>query len=190
MNKINRKVEYALIALKHMRAKAPGELTTAKEVSALYGSPFDATARAMQVLAQKGVLKSEHGAHGGYQITRDLGRVSLYELIETILGPVEVAKCLHEAEGSCEIRETCNIVSPVHALNRRLVDFYKALAVGELLAGPYGQRQERPAAPPAARAAAGAALSAAAGVDEGLAPRAVPSAGSVAGSGAVEALRG
>jgi Rrf2 family protein len=135
MNRINRKVEYALIALKHMRARAPGELTSAKEISALYGSPFDATARALQVLAQKGVLKSEQGAHGGYQITRDLSRVSLYELIEMILGPVGVAKCLHEGEGACEIRGTCNIVSPVQALNRRLVDFYKGLSVGELLAG-------------------------------------------------------
>lgn len=140
MNKINRKVEYALIALKHMRAKAPGELTTAKEVSALYGSPFDATARALQSLAQRGVLKSEQGAHGGYQIMRDLSRVSFYELVEIVLGPVEVAKCLHDGENACEIRGTCNIVSPVQALNRRLVDFYRGLSVGELLGVTSGAR--------------------------------------------------
>lgn len=135
MNKINRKVEYALIALKHMRAKAPGELTTAKELSSIYGSPFDVTSRVLQVLAQKGVLKSEQGAHGGYQITRDLSRVSLYQLVEMILGPILVAKCLHQDDGEvgCEIRGTCNIVSPVQTLNRKLADFYRGLSVAELL---------------------------------------------------------
>ena len=81
MNKINRKVEYALIALKHMRGKAPGELTSAKEISSIYGSPFDVTARVMQVLTQKNILRSEQGAHGGYQITKDLNRVSVYDLM-------------------------------------------------------------------------------------------------------------
>lgn len=135
MNKINRKVEYALIGLKHMRAKAPGELTSVKEISLLYGCPFEVTSRVMQRLAQKGLLRSEQGAHGGYQITRDLNRVSFYELTEMILGPVAVAKCMHEEEGEspCEIRGTCNIVSPLQTLNRRLAEFYRGLTLAEIL---------------------------------------------------------
>jgi Rrf2 family protein len=134
MNKINRKVEYALIGLKHMRSKQPGELTTAKEICSLYGSPFDATSRVLQVLAQRGILRSEQGAHGGYQLTKDLNRVSLYDVVEMITGPIGVAKCLHEDEGvGCDIRETCNIVSPVTNLNRRLADFYRSVMVAEIL---------------------------------------------------------
>lgn len=148
MNKLNRKIEYALIGLKHMRSKAPGELTTVKEISQIYGCPFDATSRVMQVLAQKGVLKSEQGAHGGYMITRDLNRVSFYDLSEWVLGPVAVARCLHDDEESpCDIRRTCNIITPVQALNRKINEFYKALTVAELLDG--GRRavlQESPAA--------------------------------------------
>lgn len=150
MNRINRKVEYALIGLKHMRNKPPGELTTVKEISSLYGSPFDATSRVMQILAQKGVLRSEQGAHGGYQITKDLARVSFYEIMEIILGPVAVAKCLHEEQGgesACEIRETCNIVSPVAALNRKLIEFYRSLTVAELLEPrgyQYHQQHQQP----------------------------------------------
>lgn len=146
MNKINRKVEYALIGLKHMRNKSPGELTTVKEISGLYGCPFDATSRVMQILAQKGILRSEQGAHGGYQITRDLGRVSFYEILEWILGPMAVAKCLHEdTDSTCEIRGTCNIVSPVITLNRKIVEFYKSLTVAELLDPRQGSGQGRAA---------------------------------------------
>jgi Rrf2 family protein len=134
MNKINRKVEYALIGLKHMRGKAPGQLTTANELTLHYGTPFDATSRVLQVLVQKGVLRSEQGAHGGYMITKDLSRVSFHELSEMILGPLAVARCLHEdGESGCEIRETCNIISPVQTLNRRLNEFYRSLSVADLL---------------------------------------------------------
>ena len=135
MNKINRKVEYALIGLKHMRSKAPGELTTVKELTTLYGCPFDVTSRVMQTLVQKGILRSEQGAHGGYQLLKDLARVSFYDLTEMLLGPVAVAKCIHgeASESPCEMRGTCNIVSPVQALNRRLSEFYKGLMLAELL---------------------------------------------------------
>jgi Rrf2 family protein len=134
MNKINRKLEYALMALKHMRAKQPGELTTVKEICAAHGAPFDATSRVLQILAQKEVLRSEQGAHGGYQITKDLSRISLLELMEWIVGPVEIARCIREGgTTACEIREACNIVSPVAALNRKLSDFYKNLSISELI---------------------------------------------------------
>ncbi len=145
MNKINRKVEYALIALKHMRAKAPGELTAAKEISTLYGCPFDVMSRVLQALGKRGLVRSEQGAHGGYQISRDLAKVSFYELNEMLLGPVAVAKCLHEEAGepSCEMRGKCNIVSPVTTLNRKLIEFYRGLSLAELLDPRHASVQSR-----------------------------------------------
>ena len=133
MNKINRKVEYALSALKHMSSKRPGELTTVKEICNAYGCPFDATSRVMQVLAHKKFLKSEQGAHGGYQILRDLTKVSMYDLIESIVGPVGIAKCLQNEQHTCDLAQQCNIVSPINFLNDQLVSFYKGINIHSLL---------------------------------------------------------
>ncbi len=133
MNKINRKLEYALMALKHMSQKIPGELTSAKEVSDSFHTPFDATARVMQQMAQKGgILRAEYGANGGYQITKDLAKVSIHDLLEVIEGPTALVKCLHK-EAPCEIQGTCNIVSPVTTLNTKLTEFYKSLSLKDLL---------------------------------------------------------
>jgi len=120
------------MALKVMAAKRQGELTSAKEVVEQTGCPFDATARVMQQLGQKGILRSEHGAHGGYVLVRDLSKISLLDLSEIVLGPIAVAKCLHN-ESDCELVSSCNIVSPVNNLNRKLIEFYQNLSVGELL---------------------------------------------------------
>ncbi len=135
MNKINRKLEYALIALKYMTGKIPGELTSAKEVSDSFKTPFDATARVMQLMAQKGILRAEYGASGGYQINKDLAKVSVHDLVEMIDGPTALVKCLSKEDKSyaCEIQGTCNIVSPVTQLNHKLTEFYRRLSLKELL---------------------------------------------------------
>ncbi len=135
MNKIHRKLEYALISLKHMNQKRPGELTTVKEICQKYSTPFDATARVMQQMVQGKFLKSEQGAYGGYLIQRDLSKLSLRELIDNVVGPVEVTKCISEssAGSTCEIRETCNIMTPIFSLNEKLIRFYEEINILDLL---------------------------------------------------------
>lgn len=129
---MNRKVEYALMALKFMSQKYAGQLTTVKEICQSTGIPFDATSRVMQQMAQKGILKSEQGAHGGYLIVRDLTKISFYEVAETILGPIEMVRCAG-GHSDCEFLSKCNVQLPLQNFNVRLVEFYKTLAVADLL---------------------------------------------------------
>jgi Rrf2 family nitric oxide-sensitive transcriptional repressor len=138
MKKVNRKLEYSLMALRHMSQKIPGELTTAKEVADSYHAPFDVTSRVMQLMAQKGLLKSEQGAFGGYQITKDLAKVTLDDLISIIEGPTKIAKCMHK-EDPCEIQSSCNIISPIHNLNQKLTEFYQSVSLKDLLLSSRGQ---------------------------------------------------
>lgn len=135
MFKINRKIEYAVIALKHMYEKYPGELTSVREVCRIYGSPFDVTSRVMQVMAHGGILKSEHGPLGGYLIMTDLNRISLLELAEMILGPVKVVNCLMDDDDPhCDMTATCNIIAPITALTEKIKEFYASLSLRELIA--------------------------------------------------------
>ncbi|MCB0420463.1 MAG: Rrf2 family transcriptional regulator [Bdellovibrionales bacterium] len=132
MSRINRKVEYSLMALQFISEKPLGQLASAKEVAEITGSPFDATARVMQILAQKGILKSEQGSRGGYLLVRDLATVSYHELMECILGPTAIVKCINDKH-ACEIDATCRIKAPLFKLNDRLVSFYKGISIKELL---------------------------------------------------------
>lgn len=136
MNKIHRKVEYALISLRHMKQKEPGQLTTVKEICRTYGSSFDATSRVLQMMVQKGLLKSEQGAQGGYQIQKDLRKVNLHDLIEMVVGPIHVVKCLDTQAGSCDMSASCNVIAPLAYLNNQIIDFYKSINVDHMLSVP------------------------------------------------------
>ena len=53
MLKMNRKVEYALIALKYVAYEDPDKLVSVKEICEKYRTPFDVTSRVMQLLVKQ-----------------------------------------------------------------------------------------------------------------------------------------
>ncbi len=136
MNKIHRKVEYALISLRHMKQKEPGQLTTVKEICRSYGCSFDATSRVLQKMVQKGLLKSEQGAQGGYLIQKDLRKVSLLDLIEYVIGPISIVKCLDSGKGDCDMENSCNVIAPLAYLNDQLIQFYRGINIDSMLSVP------------------------------------------------------
>lgn len=133
MFKINRKIEYALIALKHMSAKSPGQLTSAKEICDMYRTPFDPTSRVLQLMAQNGILRAEQGAHGGYQITKDLSKVTLGNLSDLITGPIEIASCFHGDYSHCELNSSCSVIGPMLNLNEKISALFDTMKVSELI---------------------------------------------------------
>ena len=133
MFKINRKLEYALISLRHMSAKSPGQLTSAKEVCDIYRTPFDPTSRVLQIMAQHGIVHAEQGVKGGYQVIKDLSKVSMRELSDMIIGPIEIANCFHGNYSTCEINHTCHIIAPMLNLNDHIKKLFDKMSVSELI---------------------------------------------------------
>ena len=143
------------MALQHMSDKGAGELTSAKEICALYKAPFDVTSRVLQILTQNQILKSEHGAHGGYLIQKDLARLTLLDLSEMILGPVQVANCLHDGahrgvskktkseDHGCDQLSHCNIITPLVKLNDQIKTFYNTISIKNLLLSRSSKKMPR-----------------------------------------------
>lgn len=133
MFKINRKIEYALIALKYMSHKMPGQLTSAKELCDIYKTPFDPTSRVLQIMTQRGILQAEQGAKGGYQIVKDLSQVSVKELSDMIIGPIEIANCIHRGYSNCEITTQCHIIAPMLNLNEKINNMFADMRITDLI---------------------------------------------------------
>lgn len=145
MLKVNRKVEYGLVALKNMQAKPPGQLTSVREICDQYGTPFDPMAHVMRMLCTAGLVESAQGAHGGYRVIADLARYNVADFIELIDGHLALTECMKpEEECRCSLTNRCNIVSPMHALHNHLIFFLRSISIQDLL-------QDTP--PPAADAA-------------------------------------
>jgi Rrf2 family protein len=132
MFKIHKKVKYALIALKYMSSREPGELTTAKEVCTQFDIPFDPTARVLQLMAQHGVLKAEQGAHGGYRLVGDLDKLTIYSLSQMVVGGLAVSDCASE-KGACGQMHACVLKGAMAKLNAAIVKAFKGVSVREMI---------------------------------------------------------
>ncbi|MCM8529982.1 MAG: Rrf2 family transcriptional regulator [Lentisphaeraceae bacterium] len=132
MFKINKKVEYAMMALRHIYLKESIELTSVKEICEKYGTPFDVTSRSMQKMVSGGVLKSEKGAHGGYSLQMDLAEINFLDFMEMVVEPLSLVNCV-ESESNCSMASSCNIISPLVNLNKRMRDFFRTISLKEVM---------------------------------------------------------
>jgi Rrf2 family transcriptional regulator, nitric oxide-sensitive transcriptional repressor len=134
MLKVNRKVEYGLVALKHMASKPAQQLTSVRELCDQYGTPFDPLAHVLRLLSTAHVVESEQGAHGGYRLVGDLTRFSVAEFIELIDGQLALTECIKaDEECRCKMMDRCNIVSPMHNFHNHLIQYLRSISVHDLL---------------------------------------------------------
>lgn len=131
MIKISKKVEYSLMILKHFEEAQGTDLITARQICDAYHTPFDTTAKVMQVMNNAKILGSIKGANGGYSLTKNLSEINYLELTELIEGKKLAPTC---SDMNCSLLSSCNISSPVQKLNSKLTDFFQELSIKDLLA--------------------------------------------------------
>ena len=77
MLKITRKVEYALIALRHLQQNKKGTLSSSKEIADKYDIPKELLAKVLQNIVKNKVLTSTKGPYGGYKIATDPSKINM-----------------------------------------------------------------------------------------------------------------
>jgi Rrf2 family protein len=78
----------ALLAVEPLRRMSTGQVATALGVSEAH------LAKVLQRLARAGLVRSERGPHGGFQLSSDPAEVRLIEVYEAIEGPLRPVECL------------------------------------------------------------------------------------------------
>ena len=138
MLRFSKKADYALIAMKHMAVRgdsaAPGS-SSAREIAGLYDIPIELLAKVLQRLVSRGLLASQQGTRGGYQLARPPARISVADVIQAIDGPVTVTACSSE-EGNCDQFEKCNVRDPLWRVRERILSALGECTIAELAAEP------------------------------------------------------
>ena len=130
MLKITRKVEYALIALRHMQLKQSDELTSTKEIATRYGVPLQLLAKTLQHMARDGIIEAVQGSAGGYRIATNLDQISMKDFFERLEGPLGMMDCYFDSD--CIQMGACNIRVPIQRINDNMRNLFSQMSVQEV----------------------------------------------------------
>jgi Rrf2 family protein len=131
MLRLSKKADYALLALRHLASNGASEAVSARELAENYDVPPELLAKVLQQLVRAGLLASQQGIHGGYDLAKPAGDISVMAVIEAIDGPLTVTAC-SESDHSCDQYLKCNIRDPLWRLKDRIVAALTATTVAEL----------------------------------------------------------
>jgi Rrf2 family protein len=134
MFQLSKKIEYALISIRHMASGNRGQMFTTKEISDKYQLPFDLLAKLMQKLAKHGIIVSYQGVNGGYILSRNPDVIKVSEIIFAIDGKpsVSIVQCDAESPEDCNIHSTCTIKNPLMKLQSNINKVIDELTVMEM----------------------------------------------------------
>ena len=135
MLRLSKKVDYALIAMKHLALLTDRGSSSAREIAGLYDVPIELMAKVLQRLVQKGLLESHQGTRGGYKLARVPSQISVADVIQAIEGPVTVTACTTE-EGQCEQFSKCNVRDPLFRVRERILAALGECTIAELASDP------------------------------------------------------
>ena len=121
MLQLSKKVEYGLIALRHMAMNPRGQVFTAKEIAAKYDIPYELLAKVLQKLTKAGVIGSIQGMHGGYSLAKKPNELQVSSIISIIEEEKPtIAECYAEGGEDCSIFNACTIRKPLGKMQHNL----------------------------------------------------------------------
>jgi Rrf2 family protein len=134
MFKLSKKVEYSLIAIKHIANQGEINLCSAKEISQKNKIPYDLLSKILQRLKKEKILTSAKGIKGGYKLSRTPEKISLASIFNAVEGSNYILDCgMHENPGSCSIFESCIISDPLQKVQRSIINYFNTTKLSEIV---------------------------------------------------------
>ncbi len=83
-------------------------------------------------LKNAGLLKAVSGMKGGHLLTRPAGNIMLDEIVEAVIGPINIVECISDPE-SCLLLEGCACRSLYLLINQRIRNAFNSFTLEDLV---------------------------------------------------------
>ncbi len=137
MLELSRKSDYALRAVIYLARIAPERYGRVSEIAKAKDIPQAFLAQILPLLANRGVVKSQQGAHGGYALARPPEAISFLDVIESVEGPLRLNKCVEGQHDDCTILDSCEMHYVWNQAQAQMVGFLGSVTMADMLSAPH-----------------------------------------------------
>ena len=129
---LTRFTDYALRTLLYLGTH-PGEVVPASAISEAFGISPDHLAKAAKWLTQHGYVRGARGAGGGLTLARDLGSVTVGELVRATEPHAGVLECFDAEVDFCKLAPACRLKGALAEATRAFYAVLDGYTLADLL---------------------------------------------------------
>ncbi len=133
MFRLSKVTDYGIVLLAHLaRAEDARFSQNSRDIAGEVGLPAPMVSKILKSLARQGVLESQRGSKGGYQLSRPPEQLSVAEMISALEGPMGLTEC---ALGSdlCVHEGSCAVQTPWQVINRVIRESLERVTLADLI---------------------------------------------------------
>ena len=125
MLKLNRKQDYAILAVTHLSHPELQGPVSARCLAESTRIPPSILANILKDLSRAGLVNSLRGVHGGYELAAAPRDLSVGRLLRVLEGPTRLVECVvlpGEAESTCgcDLKDECQTRQPLQRIHDRI----------------------------------------------------------------------
>jgi Rrf2 family protein len=132
---IPRRVDYGLRAIIYLSTQDPEKCCSIAEIAREQNVPKKFLEKIIQDLMRRGLIRSKRGSCGGYTLARMPDKISFYDVIEALEGPIAVNVCMNE-ELSCDQLPRCAMVGVWSEIQQKVKEVFTRTTLADLRRTP------------------------------------------------------
>lgn len=132
MIKLSKLTDYAVVVLGCL-AKQQGKPVSASYVATETLLPEPTVQKVLKMMATKKLITAQRGANGGYILPLALGCISVYDVVEAIEGPLELAPCMHDSSETCALSRLYAVKGRWNKVNLAIKHTLDDIRISDLL---------------------------------------------------------
>jgi FeS assembly SUF system regulator len=140
MVRLTNLADYAVVVMAHAAVHGAGVRLSAGGVADATGIPLPTVAKVAGLLTKAGLLLSQRGAGGGFQMARMPTAISIADVIEAVDGPIALTQCVEHDNGStsgdCAHSNMCNMRPHWQVINLKVRDALAGLSLADVARKP------------------------------------------------------
>ena len=132
MIKLSKLADYGIVIMMHLAR--PGSLqASAHEIASATRIPQPMASKVLKALAKDGLLRSQRGVKGGYELARPPSEVTIAQIIESLDGPIAVTECIDGGAHDCAIGGSCPVRTNWERINAAIRDALDEVTLAEMV---------------------------------------------------------
>ncbi|MEZ5511948.1 MAG: SUF system Fe-S cluster assembly regulator [Gammaproteobacteria bacterium] len=130
MLRIGKMTDYALVIM-HRLAKSPSAQLRMEEIAQATQLALPTVRKLMRQLVNAGLVRSERGAKGGYQLARFPELISIAHIVAAVEGPLAITECCDD-DGGCELSGDCDVESQMPTINELITQILASITLTDM----------------------------------------------------------